>query len=132
MSNAELKQRLRVSALVVLLAGLCAALLIHLFAVDVPDDSLGYVIVDGTVYPLATGDSKKYRREVERFGGKAALAFDDFGRWFGGLWRGKALAGTVAWISVLLSLGILAFASSLGPDPPASADRDAGESDGPD
>jgi len=132
MSNTELKQRLHFSALVILLAGLCGALLIYLFAVDVPDDSLGYVIVNGTVYPLATADSKKYRREVERLGGKAALAFDDFGRWFGGLWRGKTLAGTVVWISILLSLGIYFFANALGPDPPSSDGRDAGERDRPD
>jgi hypothetical protein len=119
MSNAELKQRLRFSALIVLLAGLCGALLISLFAVDVPDDSLGYVIAEGKMYPLATGDSKKYRREVERFGGKAALVFDDFGRWFGGLWRGKALAGTLAWISVLAALGLYLFSNFLGPDPPS-------------
>lgn len=119
MSNAELKRRLRLSCLVVLAAGLCAATLIHLFAKDVPDDSLGYVVVNGIAYPLSTQDSKKYRREVQRFGGKAALAFDDFNRWFAQLWQGKALAKTVAWISVLLSLGIYLFANALGPDLPS-------------
>ena len=102
MSNAELKKRLRVSCLVILVAGLCGAMLIYLLADDIPDDSLGYVIVNGTVYPLATRDSKKYRREVERLGGKAALAFDDFNRWFAQLWQGKTLAKTVAGISILL------------------------------
>lgn len=121
MSNAELKQRLRYAALIVLLAGLCGALLIFLVAVDVPDDSLGYVIVDGRVYPLATGDSKKHRREVERFGGKAALAFDDFGRWFGEQWRGNKLARTLAWISTLAALGIYLFSNLLGPDPPSES-----------
>jgi hypothetical protein len=116
MSNAELKQRLRVICLVILAAGLCGAMLIYLLADDIPDDSLGYVIVNGTVYPLATRDSKKYRREVERLGGKAALAFDDFNRWFTQLWQGKTLAKTVAWISILLSLGIYLFANALQPD----------------
>jgi len=126
MSNAELKKRLRLSAFIILLAGLCGALLIYLFAADVPDDSLGYVIVDGKVYPLPTGDSKKYRHEVERFGGKAALAFDDFGRWFGALWQGKAPAKTLAWISIALSLGLYVLANSVGPDVPtdAEAERD--------
>jgi hypothetical protein len=91
-------------------------MLIYLLADDIPDDSLGYVIVNGTVYPLATRDSKKYRREVERLGGKAALAFDDFNRWFAQLWQGKTLAKTVAWISILLSLGIYLFANALQPD----------------
>jgi len=128
MRNTELKQRLRFSALIILLAGLCGALLVYLVAVDVPDDSLGYVIVDGRVYPLATGDSKKYRREVERFGGKAALAFDDFGRWFGEQWRGTKLARTLAWISVLAALGMYLFSNLLAPDPP-SAERDVPERD---
>ena len=119
MSNAELKRRLRLSCLVILAAGLCTALLIHLFAKDVPDDSLGYVVVNGIAYPLSTQDSKKYRRQVQRFGGKAALAFDNFNRWFAQLWQGKVLAKTVAWISILLSLAIYLFANSLGPDLPS-------------
>jgi hypothetical protein len=128
MSNAELKKRLRLSCLIILVAGLCGAILIYLFAEDVPDDSLGYVTVNGTLYPLATRDSKKYRREVERFGGKAALMFDDFNRWFAELWQGKTLAKTVAWLSILVSLGIYLFANSLGPDA-RSDSQDARERD---
>ena len=116
MSNAELKRRLRLICIVILVAGLCGAILIYRFAADIPDDSLGYVVANGTVYPVSTSDSKNYQREVERFGGKAALAFDDFDRWFAQLWRGKALAKTVAWITILLSLGIYLFAISLQPD----------------
>jgi hypothetical protein len=116
MSNAELKRRLRLACIVILVAGLCGAMLIYRFAADVPDGSLGYVVVNGTVYPVSSSESKKYRREVERFGGKAALVFDDFDRWFVRLWRGKALAKTVASISILLSLGIYLFAISLQPD----------------
>jgi hypothetical protein len=131
MSNTELKRRLRLSCLVVLLAGLCAAMLIYVYAEDIPDDSLGYVIVNGTVYPLATRDSKKYRREVERFGGKAALLFDDFNGWFAQLWQGKTLGKTVAWISILLALGIYLFANSLRPDAPSDG-QDARERAKPD
>jgi len=123
MSNAELKRRLRLSCLVILLAGLCGAMLIYLFAEDLPDDSLGYTIVNGSVYPLATRDSKLYRREVQRFGGKAALLFDDINRWFAELWQGKALAKTVAWISVLISLGIYFFANTLAADERADAEE---------
>jgi len=130
MSNAELKRRLRLSCLIVLVAGLCGAMLIYLLAEDLPDDSLGYVVVNGTVYPLASRDSKKYRREVERFGGKTALLFDDFNRWFGELWQGKTLAKTVAWISILVSLGLYLFASALGPDA-RSGSRDTREPDKP-
>ena len=116
MSNAELKKRLRLSCLIILAAGLCAAMLIYLLAEDIPDDPLGYVIANGSVYPLATRDSKSYRHEVQRYGGNAALLFDDFNRWFAGLWQGKALAKTVTWISILVSLGIYLFANSLRPD----------------
>jgi hypothetical protein len=116
MSNAELKRRLRLSCLLILVVGLCGAMLIYLLAEDVPDASLGYSVVNGTVYPLSTRDSKIYRREVQRFGGKAALLFDDINRWFAELWQGKALAGTVAWISILISLGLYLFANILAPD----------------
>ena len=124
MSNAELKLRLRRASLLVLTLGWCTALLIQSFAEDVADDSLGYVIANGRVYPQSTQDSKTYRREVQRFGGKTALAFDDFSRWFGALWQGKTLAKTVAWISALLALGIYLFASGLG------ADSEPGPADG--
>lgn len=128
MSNAELKRRLHLICLIVLALGLCAALLIYRFAEDVPDDSLGYVLANGKIYPQSTQDSKKYRREVERFGGKAALAFDDFSRWFARLWQGKTLAKTVAWIGVLLALGLYLFANFLGSDAPSEgtdeSDRD--------
>lgn len=130
MSNAELKKRLRLSSLIILVAGLCGAMLIYLLAEDIPDDSLGNVIVNGVVYPLATRDSKKYRREVERFGGKAALLFDDFNRWFAERWQGKTLGKTVAWISILVSLGIYLFANSLGPDAQSDS-QDARERDKP-
>ena len=86
--------------------------------------------MNGTVYPLSTHDSKKYRFELERIGGKQALLFDDLDRWFEELWQGKTLAKTVAWISILVSLGIYLFANSLGPD--ARSDKqDARERDKP-
>jgi hypothetical protein len=126
MSNAELKKRLHLGCLIILAAGLCGAMLIYLLAEDVPDASLGYAIVNGRVYPLATQDSKKYRHEVERFGGKAALLFDDFNRWFAQRWQGKMLGTTVAWISIVAALGLYIFAYSLGPDPGPDSGRDPG------
>jgi len=134
MSNAELKKRLHLSCLIILVAGLCSAMLIYLLAEDIPDASLGYAIVNGSVYPLATRDSKKYRHEVEHFGGKAALLFDDFNRWFAERWQGKTLGKTVAWISIVAALGLYVFAYSLKPDPgpdPGSDSGDAGERDPP-
>ena len=131
MRNTELKKILRRLCLAILAAGLCSALLIHLTAEEVADDSLGYVIVNGTLHPLSTRDSKTYRREVQRFGGKAALAFDDFGRWFAERWRGKELARTVAWLSVFAALAIYLFSQYLGPDQPRD-DEDRRKREKPD
>src|SRR5450759_1016037 len=90
MNNDELKKRLRLSCLIIVVAGLCGAMLIYLLAEDVPDDSQGYVIVNGTVYPGSTRDSKKYQIELERIGGKQALLFNDLTRWFSGHLASKA------------------------------------------
>jgi len=35
-----------------------------------------------------------------------AVVFDDIGRWWSGLWHGRSLALTVAFISVLASLAL--------------------------
>jgi hypothetical protein len=48
--------------------------------------------------------SRSYNRQLQRFGGKAAVLFDDFNRWFAGLWHGKSLGLTVIWLSVLAAL----------------------------
>jgi hypothetical protein len=50
--------------------------------------------------------SRSYNRELQRFGGKAAVAFDDFQRWFASLWRGKSLGVTIIWLSVCVSGGL--------------------------
>jgi hypothetical protein len=44
--------------------------------------------------------SKMYMHQIQLFGGKAAVLFNDISRWFAGLWQGTALALTVAWLSV--------------------------------
>jgi len=44
--------------------------------------------------------SKMYMHQVQLFGGKAAVLFNDIGRWFAALWQGTTLALTVAWLSV--------------------------------
>ena len=130
MSNAKLKRRLNAGSLLILAAGLVAAALIYLTAADVPENALGYAVVNGTVYPLAAGDSKTYRHQLERYGGKMNVVLDDFMRWFAGLWQGKSLAKTVAWLSALVSLAICLFANSL-PDNPDFETRNAGNRDKP-
>ena len=43
--------------------------------------------------------TKTYVRDLERFGGKAAVLFDEFNRWFAARWHGKALGVTIACLS---------------------------------
>ena len=78
----------------VLAVGLAAAAAIYFTAEDEPQLSTSYVVV------MDPATTKTYVRELERFGGKAAVLFDEFNRWFAGRWHGRALGITVAWISV--------------------------------
>lgn len=91
-------------AAAILLAGLLAAAAIALTASDDAGDALGYEFIDGQAYAIEASDSKMYRRELERFGGKAAVLADDLNRWFSSLWRGKRLALTVATLAAILAL----------------------------
>ena len=82
-----------------LVVGLAAGAAIYLFADD-EQSATSYVIVGDSAYPVDPSRTKAYVRQLERFGGKAAVLFDDFNRWFAGLWQGKALGVTIGWISV--------------------------------
>ena len=116
LSNARLKARLTLAAVLVLVAGLTSALLIHAFADEVPPDAIGYIVVDGIKYPIAPSQSKRYVRDLERFGGKASVLFDEFDRWFAGLWRGKTLGITIGCLCAAVSAGLFLFAAALPPD----------------
>jgi len=48
-------------------------------------------------------DSKKYVRELERYGGKINILAVEFRQWFASLWRGKPLAYTIALLTFLLA-----------------------------
>jgi hypothetical protein len=96
--------RLYLIGAAILLAGLLGAGSIYLTAADDQGDALGYEFIDGQAYAIHASDSKMYRRELERFGGKAAIFADDLNRWFSGLWHGKRLATTVAVLATLLAL----------------------------
>jgi hypothetical protein len=94
------KTRLYVSALLVFALGLGAALAIYITA----DEREASAAMDEMV------SSKPYQHELQRFGGKAAVLFDEFNRWFAALWQGKALGVTLAWISVFVSALIFLIA----------------------
>ena len=120
---------LSLALIIVALVGLCSALLIYLTAGEnTIDEGFQIVIVDGKAYPIPLADTKMYRRELQRFGGKMALLFDDLDRWFKGLWRGRALAVTVVWITAFVSLALFLLARAMPPDPEpgvrAEDDRD--------
>jgi len=51
--------------------------------------------------PTAT---KKYLREMQMIGGQANMVATEWRAWFASLWRGRALAGTVAFITVGVTL----------------------------
>ena len=91
------RTRLRLGALVVLAVGLASALGIYLAAAD---DAGG-----AEVYEMRI--SKPYVHQLERFGGKAAVMFDQLNRWFAGLWEGRQLGITVACITIAVAAAML-------------------------
>ena len=112
---ADLRESLILISAIILLVGLGSAILIYQTAGDDSDSVLGYEIVDGSAYPIRPEDSRTYIRNLELYGGKAAVVVDEFRRWFAGLWHGKALAFTVAGICLFISLVIFFVANRLPP-----------------
>ncbi len=101
---ADLRESLILIGAIIMLVGLGSAILIYQSAGNDSDSVLGYEIIDGSAYPIRPEDSRIYRRDLELYGGKAAVFADEFSRWFVGLWHGKSLAFTVAGISIFISL----------------------------
>jgi hypothetical protein len=110
---AHLRESLILISAIVLLFGLGSAVLIYQTAGNYSGSVLGYEIIGGSAYPINPEDSRVYRRDLELFGGKAALITDDFSRWFIGLWHGKSLAFMIAGISIFISFGIFFAANRL-------------------
>jgi ABC-type enterobactin transport system permease subunit len=114
--TANPQTRLYVGSIAILVIGLCCALLIYLTAEDGSEGAARYVVVDGVTYSTSLANSKAYVHELRLYGGKAAVLFDEFGSWFAGLWQGKSLGFTVAWISIFVSAGVFLFARHLRSD----------------
>jgi O-antigen ligase len=108
------RKRLNRLGALILLAGLLAAALIFATAAD-EDDALAYEIVDGVAYPVLASESKAYRHDLERFGGKSALFADDLRRGLAGLVQGKRLAGSVAGLALIAALACFAAARRAEP-----------------
>ena len=92
-----MRNRLLLAAVLVLLIGLGAAAAIYFTAAEEPQLSTSYVVV------MDPATSKTYVRELRRFGGNAAVLFDEFNRWLASLWHGRALGVTVAWLSIAVA-----------------------------
>jgi len=107
-----------ISAVLIAVLGFSSALVIYLTAGD--DGEVGegdqVVVVDGKTFRIPLASTKSYRRELQRFGGGASLMFDDLDRWLSGLWHGRSLAVTLAWITGFVSLGLFLFARQIPPD----------------
>jgi hypothetical protein len=86
----------------ILLVGLGGAVAIYLTAGEAPVDSFAEF-----------ENSKKFAYELERMGGKAAIAANEFNKWFAGLWHGETLAYTVAVITIIIAAGYYFIATSL-------------------
>jgi len=110
------RKALFVCGIVVLALGLSAAAVIYATADDEADNTMGYEIVNGVAYPVATPNTKRYRHELERYGGKMAVVTDEFGNWFAGLWHGRPLACTLAVLTVALAGVIFLVAYRFTPD----------------
>ena len=82
-----------------LLIGLGSALVIYLTAKPEPPDPFGNLLAN-----------KKYLHELRVMGGKANVVTAEFMNWFGGLWHGESLAGTIAVLTVGVTLVYRFFA----------------------
>ncbi len=113
----NLEKRLYLIAAAILLVGLSSSIIVYLTVENDPGTALGYVIVNGQSYPIMPGESKMYRHDLQVYGGKYSVAADEFMRWFSSLWHGQTLAYTMAFITLLISLGVLFVAKTSPPDP---------------
>jgi hypothetical protein len=101
-----MRTKLRIASAAVLVLGLLAGALIYVAA---PDEG-------ASPYTIPPAQSRMYIRELRQFGGKASVLFAELNDWFAGLWQGKALGVTVAWLGVAVAAGLFLFAERLPPE----------------
>ena len=78
-----------------------------------------YFLTDEEAANLALEEmlqSKRYARELQRFGGKASVVFDDLMRWFDAGWHGRELGVTIAWLSAGISAVTYWFSTRFDPE----------------
>jgi len=62
-------------------------------------------------------ETKQYLHDLELYGGKANVLAAEFREWFTGLWLGRNLAFTVAFLTIFTVLAIRFFARFPPPPP---------------
>lgn len=92
----------------ILVVGWSAALWVYLTSAPVVED---YDVYDWE-------HSKKYLRQVEVIGGKAAVCVSQLNDWLAGLWQGQSLAYTMAVLTAVVAL-LSYFAQRSRQPPPA-------------
>jgi hypothetical protein len=65
---------------------------------------------------------RMYEHNLEIIGGKFAVYLAQFDDWFAGLWRGTALAYTIAVLSVAIALACFRVAHLIATAPPDDSD----------
>jgi hypothetical protein len=109
--------RLHLAGLVILVAGLLAAVLVFVIAAgDAGADAAGYTIVGGKTFAIGPGDSSRELQQIERLGGKAAVLTYQFQTWFASLWHGQRLAFTLAVLSIAVALACFHIADLMAED----------------
>ena len=100
----------------ILVLGLVSATLIYVFATSDADAEAAAEIAS----------SRAYQHNLELMGGKFALLSTEFDEWFASLWHGRALAGTIAVLSVVVAAVCFLVAHFSAPLPGA---REPGRED---
>jgi len=87
--------------------------------------AVGIFVANGNPEPadFRLERSRQVVHDMEVYGGRANVLADDFREWFAGLWRGRALAGTVAVLTVFMALVYRFFAAPLPPAPGGGTPR---------
>ncbi|MBF0330054.1 MAG: hypothetical protein HQL10_12930 [Nitrospirae bacterium] len=115
-NGTDLKTRLQIISVLILLSGISSSALIYLGDLSSPDSAQSYQAADGFVYHAKPEDSKAYIHDLKLYGGKANVFADKFTRWFEGLWHGKSLAFTLAFITISIATLLLIIAKRLSSD----------------
>ena len=118
----DLQTWLNLISAFIMLVGLGSAMLIYRAAENDPKGVLRYEEEGGSVYPIMPGESKKYLRDMELYGGKANVIADEVRRWVVGYGTGNLLHTSWPALRLLHPMGFFYAASHL----PSRQDSDVG------